>query len=77
MMDVPDEELNQTAQKVLENREEVNRISQMLQEDKLMDLFQNSFKLKNKEVSYDEFVKLASGKQSKGFLGSIKNNLNL
>ena len=77
MMDIPEEELNQTANKVLENRDEVNRISQMIQEEKLMDLFQSNFKLKNKEVSYDEFVKLASGKQKNGLLGSIKNNLNL
>lgn len=77
MTDIGDEELTSTASKVLENREEANKIAQMIYDEKLTDLFQNSFKLKNKEVSYDEFVKLASGKQSKGLLNNIKNNLKL
>jgi trigger factor len=76
IMDIDETELNKTAQRVLENKDEVNRIAQHLIDEKLMELFDTTVSKKNKEVSYDEFVKLATEKQSKGGLfNTIKNNL--
>jgi len=55
-----DEELTQSAMQVLQNREEANRVYDMLAERKLTTFFKETVKLKEKEVSYDEFVALAS-----------------
>lgn len=55
-----DAELTETAQRVLQNREESNRLYDMLAEQKLTKFFKDTVKLNEKEVSYDEFVELAS-----------------
>ena len=54
-----DAELTESARKVLSNKEEANRIYDMLAERKLTELFKTTVKLNEKEVSYDDFVKLA------------------
>lgn len=57
----PDEkELTTQAAKALSNREEANRIFDMLAEVKLTEFFKNNVKLATKEVSYDDFVAMAS-----------------
>lgn len=59
-MPAPDEEmLNQSAQQVLSNKEEAQRIFDMLGEEKLVDFFKNTVKLNEKEVDYDKFVEIA------------------
>ena len=55
-----DKELTQSAMEVLKNREESNRIFDMMAEQKLMQFFKNTVKLKEKEVSYDQFVEMAN-----------------
>jgi len=50
-------DLDQIAKNVLGNREEAERIGDQLFESKLMDFFKSSFKVENKELSYDDFVK--------------------
>lgn len=55
-----DAELTKQANGALSNQEEANRIYDMLAESKLTQFFKNTVKLNNKEVSYDEFVELAS-----------------
>ncbi len=55
-----DAELTKSAMEVLKNREESNRIFDMMAEQKLMQFFKNTVKLKEKEVSYDEFVEMAN-----------------
>lgn len=55
-----DKELSASAMQVLQNREEANRIYDMLAEQKLTQIFKNTVKLNEKEVSYDEFVEIAS-----------------
>lgn len=52
-------ELTSQAAKALANREEANRIYDMLAEAKLTNFFKSTVKLSNKEVPYDEFVELA------------------
>lgn len=55
-----DAELTKSAIDVLKNQEEANRIYDMLAEAKLMNYFKTTVKLTEKEVSYDDFVALAS-----------------
>lgn len=55
-----DKELTASAMQVLGNREEANRIYDMLAEQKLTNYFKSTVKLNEKEVSYDEFVEIAS-----------------
>lgn len=54
-----DKELTETAQKVLENKEEANKVYEMLAETKLTSFFKDTVKLNEKEVSYDEYMKIA------------------
>lgn len=55
-----DKELTASAIQVLQNKKESARVYDMLAETKLTQYFKNTVKLKDKEVSYDEFVALAS-----------------
>ena len=71
--DISEQQLNETAQKLLSNQEEGKKIYEQLFDKKLTEHFKNSFKLTEKEVTYDEFVKLVSGKKSKfNLLNSLK-----
>jgi trigger factor len=54
-----DAELTKSAMEVLQNREEANRVYEMLAERKLTHYFKETVSLKDKEVSYDEFVEMA------------------
>ncbi|MBN8701633.1 MAG: trigger factor [Bacteroidetes bacterium] len=53
-----DEEIDNTAKRVLENEEEVKRVFDKLYNDKVLKLFKESFTIVNKEVSYEDFYKL-------------------
>lgn len=57
-----DKELTASAMQVLQNKEEANRVYDMMAEQKLTQFFKSTVKLNEKEVSYDEFVELASAK---------------
>jgi len=54
-----DKELTASAMQVLQNQEEAARVYDMLAEQKLMTYFKETVKLNEKEISYDDFVKLA------------------
>lgn len=55
-----DDELTKSAMQVLQNKDEVNRIYDMLAESKLTKFFKDTVKLNEKEISYDDFVALAN-----------------
>ncbi len=55
-----DVELTETAIRLLKNKEQANGIYDRLAEEKLTGFFKSTVKLNNKEVSYDEFVEIAS-----------------
>lgn len=55
-----DQELMQTALRILQNREEANRIYDMLAESKLIQYFKETVKLNEKAHDYDAFIELAS-----------------
>lgn len=59
---IDDDIINQSAQNVLGNKEEAQKIYEQLYAEKVLNVYKEKFKLTDKEVSYDEFVKLATGK---------------
>lgn len=62
----------------MKNEHEVNETARMLLERKLITYYKNVVKLTEKEVSFDEFVKLANEKSSKtGLISQITNFLKL
>lgn len=63
MPEPDDAELTDTANRVLQNEEEARNIYMMMYDNKLMTLYKTTFKLKEKEVSYDDFIKLAYEKK--------------
>ena len=68
--------LDQFAQNFLQKEEEVRKIYDQILDEKLMAFYKENVKLQEKEVSFDEFVKLASTKQGKGnFLDQVSNLL--
>lgn len=58
-MDPSDEELDNIAARIMSNQEEVKRLSEQLNTNKLLQYFKENAKLKTKEVSYDTFIKEA------------------
>ncbi|MDX1651773.1 MAG: trigger factor [Brumimicrobium sp.] len=59
-MPAPEEsELNQAAKQVLSNKKEAQQIYEMLAENKLTNFFKDTVKLNEKEVDYDEYVRIA------------------
>ncbi|GER60984.1 trigger factor [Patiriisocius marinus] len=58
-MDPSDEELDNIAARIMSNQEEVKRLSEQLNTNKLLQYFKENAKLKTKEVSYDKFIKEA------------------
>ena len=57
-----EDDLAETANRVLQNEEEARNIYMMMYEQKLMGLYKNTFKLKEKEVNYEEFIKIVNKK---------------
>lgn len=55
-----DSELNETAQRLLKNKEQANGIYDRLAEQKLTEFFKTTVALNTKAISYDEFVEIAS-----------------
>lgn len=55
-----EKELDDIALRVLQNQEEAQRIADQLFADKLMKFFKDTVKIDEKEVSFDEFVKMLS-----------------
>lgn len=55
-----EEELNQTAQRVLANEEEAKKLYEKLYGQKVLALFKSKFTLQNEELSHDDFFKTAN-----------------
>jgi trigger factor len=56
-------ELEASARRVLGNRDEARKIGDMLYEQKLTQFFKTEARLSEKEVSYDDFLKIARGEK--------------
>lgn len=57
-----EEELDSIAARIMSNEEEVKRLSEQLNSQKLLEFIKETAKLKTKEVSYDKFIKEAYNK---------------
>lgn len=55
-----DSELTASAMSILKNQEEYNQILDLMAEQKLTHFFKTTVKLNEREVSYDQFIELAS-----------------
>jgi FKBP-type peptidyl-prolyl cis-trans isomerase (trigger factor) len=58
-----DERLNKIVDSVLSNREEANRLHDQLFDQKMLEFFKSNVTLKNKDMNYDDFVKLVTEKK--------------
>ena len=58
--EIEDKKLDEIATQVISNEEERKKVYNQLYDAKTLDLYKEKFKLTEKIVSYDEFVKLAS-----------------
>ena len=54
-----DDELTETANRVLQNQEEAKNLYMMMYDTRLMGVYKEQIKLKEKEISYEDFIKLA------------------
>ncbi len=52
--------LNDISESIMQNEEEVKRIYDQLLDTRMRDLLKSTVKLRNKEISYDDFIKLAT-----------------
>ena len=57
-----DKQLTDIATNILKNEEERKKIYDQIFDERTLAVYKENFKLTEKSVSYDEFVKLASGK---------------
>ncbi|AZQ42988.1 trigger factor [Nonlabens ponticola] len=57
--DATDEEVDQVVARIMQNQEEVKRMSEQLQNEKMLKFFKENAKLKKKEVTYEQFIKEA------------------
>tara|TARA_Y100000782_G_scaffold115604_1_gene161401 strand:+ start:4884 stop:6293 length:1410 start_codon:yes stop_codon:yes gene_type:complete len=72
--EIGDEIVEESAKRALQSEEDLRNIYDQLLGQKMLALFKETFKLKNKEVSFDDFVKLATGKPAKkGLLNNLTN----
>ncbi|MCL5245802.1 trigger factor [Cellulophaga sp. 20_2_10] len=58
-----EEELDNIAARIMSNQDEVKRLSEQLMSQKLLSLYKEKANLKEKELSYDEFIKEVYGKE--------------
>ena len=52
--------ISEIADNIMQNQEEVKRIYDQLLDTRMRDLLKSTVKMRNKEVSYDDFIKLAT-----------------
>ncbi|WP_167342666.1 trigger factor [Nonlabens sp. SY33080] len=57
--DATDEEVEQIVARVMSNQEEVKRMSEQLQNEKMLQYFKDNVKAKPKELTYEDFIKEA------------------
>jgi len=56
-MDPSEKELDDIAARVLSNQDEIKRLSEQLMNEKLLGFYKENISLKEKEVTYEDFVK--------------------
>ena len=61
-LNVPDEDLKKIVQDSLSNQQEYQRLADQVFADKMLQVFKDNIKIKEKGVTFDEFVKLMEAK---------------
>ena len=54
--------IDQVTESVMQNQEEVNKVANQIMEQKLIDLFKEKATVKEKDISYDDFIAMVSDK---------------
>ncbi|NQY67803.1 MAG: trigger factor [Flavobacteriales bacterium] len=70
-IELTEEQQAEVIKRFMENKEEVQNVYERLIDEKLMDLFKGTFNLKDKDISYDDFVKLVTEKKSDSFFKGL------
>jgi trigger factor len=74
--EVEESMLDQFAQNFLQKEEEVRKVFDQIFDERISAYYKETVKLQEKEVTFDEFVKLASSKSGKGnFMDTVSNLL--
>lgn len=73
--DVPEEQLDAMAANILGNEEEVKRVHEQVLDEKLINFYKGTVTLKEKEISFDDFVKLANKSNKKNSIMEGISNL--
>jgi|TARA_B110000881_G_scaffold215058_1_gene228518 trigger factor len=72
--EVTEDDIESAAKNYLSKNEESRQIYEQLMQEKLLNVYKETLNLKTKEVSFDDFVKLATGNNpKKGILDSLSN----
>ena len=58
-MNPTEEEIEGVVARIMGNQEEVNRLSEQLNTNKILQFFKENAKLKTKEITYEKFIKEA------------------
>ncbi len=58
-MNPSDQEVDQITASIMQNQEEVRRLSTQVMNEKLLDLFKKEGKVKEKAISFEDFIKEA------------------
>ena len=74
----PDEEtMNSAVQRAMQDEEQVRQVYRDIVNQALLNAYKETYKLKEKQVDFDEFVKLATGEPAKkGILSNLTNLFN-
>ena len=59
-----DKELNSILTRILSNQDEVKRISNQIISEKLLVIYKGKVNIKNKSVSYEEYIEIAYKKNN-------------
>jgi len=62
---INDEMMDGFVKNIMEKKEEVQKVSEKLLEEKIIEIFKNTLKLNEKQVTFDEFVNLVKEKYNK------------
>jgi len=63
--EIPEEELKSIADKIVNNKEEVKKINENIYETRVIESLKNTVIIKDKDVTYDEFIKITNEEADK------------
>jgi len=61
--EIPEERIHQMVHRIMENKEEMQKVTDKYYDEKLLEVFKSNLKIDHKEVTYEDFIKLAAEKK--------------